>query len=265
MSDLRPLLDLAAGRPPGSVPMEAIRRRRARLVMRRRAAGLATAAMLAIVAAVAVPRVAAGPVPTAGPTRLSAIGDLPAGPYRASVMGQPLDFTVPNGPPWVALILKPDRLLLGSGPGVRVDVLHWTAVHTHTPQGRPLAATIPPPSNLTDWITSHPAVLLLTPPEATTLAGRPAHRLRITVRADYFPDDAPDAVGCGRLPDCILLAEAPGRSISLDSRSSLTLVIQDEPGASRLIAVVTSPDQDSFAEARADLLIDSFGTPAPGS
>jgi alpha/beta hydrolase fold len=62
MSDLRQLLDLAAGPPPGPVPIEGIRRRGTRVVMRRRAVGLLAVAALAVAAAVTVPRLAAAPV-----------------------------------------------------------------------------------------------------------------------------------------------------------------------------------------------------------
>ncbi len=67
MSDLRHLLDLAAGPPPGPVPMERVRRRGTRLVIRRRVAGLLAVAAVAVAAAVAVPRLAPAPVPPAPP------------------------------------------------------------------------------------------------------------------------------------------------------------------------------------------------------
>ncbi len=264
MSDLRHLLDLAAGEDPPIVPMSAIRRRAAALTRRRRIAAGAVAAAVLVLAAIAAPRLTAGPPPPAKniQPRQVTVGKLAAGRQTAQVMGQQLNFTVPTQPPWTAAIVTPSRLLLTS-PSTRaeVEVLPWTAIHTFTSDGVPRKTTSPPPGDLTAWLTQRPGILTLEAAVTTTLAGQPAHKLRIAVRDDYLPvyDPAhPATLGCSLPADCIMLAETPDHPIILYAGTTMTLVIQDTPSKDRLIAVAPSPNEAPLAESSADTVINSF-------
>ncbi len=270
MTDLRELLEQAAGPAPPPLPAALVRGRAEERRRRRRrlAAGLVAAAAAA--AAVVVPWSAAPPPDPAAPPRVRqvGVGPLPAGRYTGRVADVPVTFTIPRGAPWTATRVTPDDLTL-TEPGLplQIDVTRWTAVHTYDPEGVALRRTQPVPADLVQWLRKHPALAIVGPVTPTRLAGRPAHQLEVVINAGYAPLTAPSQAApqpCALLEDCITLGTTAEGPVFLNRRSILILVVTDAPTEQRLVAmaVITTHVDARPATSTAQQLLDSFA-PAP--
>ena len=241
MTDLRSLLDLAAGDPPPPLPIALVRRRAASRTRRRRTGTVAALVAVAAALGVVAPRLAVHRALPAhlGPPQISQ-GRLAAGTYMATVVGQAVSVTVPADVKWTAIRVDALALALLEQPDlVQVKVVTWTAVHRYTAEGVAQTTTDPVPDDLMSWLSHHPGVLVTAPSTTTTLAGQPAHTIRITMDYRYNPADpaAGPAVGCSSSAECIALADTSDGVVALYSTSDMTIAAQDRSDNHRLVAV----------------------------
>jgi len=241
MTDLRSLLDLAAGEAPPPVQIALVRRRAASRTRRRRAGTVAALVAVAAVLGVVAPRLAVHRALPAhfGPPQISQ-GRLAAGTYMATVVGQAVSVTVPADVNWTAIRVDASALAMLEQPDlVQVKVMAWTAVHRYTSEGVAQATTDPTPDDLMSWLAHHPGVLITAPSTTATLAGQPAHTIRITMDYRYNPADpmAGRAVGCSSSAECIALADTSDGVIALYNTSDMTITAQDRNDNHRLVAV----------------------------
>jgi hypothetical protein len=171
-----------------------------------------------------------------------------AGDYTVELAGQQLRFTVPDDGFWTAGPVKPDLFaMLSTDEYVGIQVGPWLGVHTFTAEGMALKDFTPVPVDLVGWLTSHPGIRTVAAPSPTTLAGRPAHRLTVTLRSDYQPVARlgdPGTPVCDDPADCITLAQTTWHPLTLWRGRLMTLVIQDAPGPNRLI-LASDPAADT--------------------
>ena len=158
----------------------------------------------------------------------------------ATVVGQAVSVTVPADVKWTAIRVDALALALLEQPDlVQVKVVTWTAVHRYTAEGVAQTTTDPVPDDLMSWLSHHPGVLVTAPSTTTTLAGQPAHTIRITMDYRYNPADpaAGPAVGCSSSAECIALADTSDGVVALYSTSDMTIAAQDRSDNHRLVAV----------------------------
>lgn len=239
MSDLRELLDLAAGDSPPPAPLAAIRSRGQSIGRRRRiAVGAVLAVAVAVLTFVAPWLPSSRPEPAKPPsTPQLKVGTPAPGTYTTRLLGQDLTLTVPAAQSWRVSLLTATSMVLANDPlQAEIDVVHWNAVHPPTSTGGAQATTQPPPADLMTWLAHHPGIHAMGPPQPTTLAGLPAHLLRVTLRSDRKPTED-QALGCPVATDCLIVAETADNPIVLLSDATVTITAQDRPSPTRVVVV----------------------------
>jgi hypothetical protein len=258
MSDLRELLRQAAGDPPATLPMGAIRRRGAVLARRRRVtAAVATLAALLIVAAAAATTYRSLPsTPPArpAPTPVITAGALPPGTYTDRALNPPVTFTVDEETPWRVALATPTGLTLASGSlAAGVSVQHWTSVYPPVTGSGPAPAASPPPPDVITWLARHPALRITSRPAATLLGGQPAHRLTVTVNPNRPLATGP-TLGCKAARDCLLLADTPDLPLVAYPDAAMTVIAPDS-NPTKLTVTITAPANNL---AKAAQIVDTF-------
>ncbi|MFN0281823.1 MAG: hypothetical protein ACKVZ6_07610 [Kineosporiaceae bacterium] len=252
MTDLRELLDQAAGAEPPPLPMALVRSqadgRRRRRRHCRVAAGLAAAAV--IVTSVLAPRVVARHPDPADSHRIPqvTVGSLPSGRYGGQVAGTSFTFTIPPGKPWTATRVTADDLRL-TEPDLdfRVELTAWSSVRGYDAEGRLPRQDQPVPADLAQWLQGHPALTVIGPVTRTRLVGQPAHMLRLAMRGSAGQPQV-TRESCGTPTGCVTLGKAGHRPVVLYEGSFVILVVADAPGEHRLIAMVIPTDANVDAE-----------------
>jgi hypothetical protein len=248
MTDLRDLLDEAAGARPSGLPMSQIRRRADAQTRRRRAlAGAALAViagMIALAATTLPPRTTPAP-PTNPPprsVRIATPGPLAPGRYVDPVLNPPISFTLPAGTPWRAALVTASSLILASAdsaPTVTISLQHWSNVYQPATQPGKPPATAPRPVALVHWLATHPSLQVAVPTQATHLAGQPAERITFTL-APHRRLPAGPALGCFDPSSCLVLADTPDNPVVVSTTDTTTIIAADHDPA-ELVLVITAP------------------------
>jgi hypothetical protein len=259
MTELRQLLEIGAGPPPAAPDVAAVKAR-GRTMHRRR--HVLAAAVIA--AAVAVPTAARpglvpdGLVPSWSTPPPAAPGALLPGTYAAAGLTPKVTFDVPDSATsWrVALATASSLVMADDRDGIRISVLHWTAVRPAPSAAVPKPAPAALPTDLPAWLAGHAGIRLTRPVQRVMVLGRPAQRVTFDVRADrWLPAGTPE--GC----DCltVTLADTPDNPfvVGADQTAQVTVVDGETPGlVVTLVLPATGTNPDALADA--NQIVDSI-------
>jgi hypothetical protein len=262
MSDLRDLLNRAAGEPPANLPLAAIKHRGNALNRRRQAVTGALLAIIIVVVALTATLVGARkPVPPAEPAprsaRTVAPGLLPPGGYVDPVLTPRVSFTIPQGTHWRAVLVTASSLVLaGADSPVTISLQHWSDVYQPVTGTITTPTRLPRPVRLVPWLAAHPSLKPVKAVSKTHLAGQPAERITFTVDRDRRLPQGP-ALGCSTAADCLVLADTPDNPVVV-STSDVATVIAADRDSSEFVATVMTPLDQATDEATANQVLDSL-------
>lgn len=249
MTDLRDLLDQAAGEPPAALPLADIRRRGHSLTRRRHVitgAGLVAAAAVVAAAVVIGPQRTAPPPSQHPPVHTVTPTVLKPGTYTDPSLTPHLTFTVPDGLPWRATLVTPSSLILtNDSVQASVSLQHWSDVYQPVSSAAGTLTTAPRPANLIQWLARHPALNVASSPEPAFLGNRPAQRITVSVKWDRRLPTGP-AVGCSAAADCLILADTPDNPVVIPQDDTAVVVADDDSSGLVLTAVVPTDNIDAF-------------------
>src|SRR5689334_7264936 len=234
MSELRELLEHAAGHPPTKVPLDDIRRRGRTLARRRRTLAGVVITVLALIIGAALgthhPATNTPLTPAPRPSPVVTPGSLQPGTYVARTLSPNVTFTVPETYGWrVTLATTNSLVLFNDSLSVSMSMQHWTAVYPPTgAAGATAPPAIPRPANLIAWLASRPDLKTTGKTTSTLLGGRPAHRITFTLDPHRPHSNAP-AVGCTVQTECLLLAETPDNPVVAYASATTTVIAEDNP------------------------------------
>lgn len=250
MTELRQLLEIGAGAPPTSPDLAVIRARgKARVRRRRMLTTAAIAAALVVPSAAVGSLVPDGVMPSWSTPPPAAPGVLPPGEYTADRLDPKITFVVPeSAATWrVALATASSLVVTDDKNGIRISVLHWTAVHPAPSAAVPKPAPAPLPADLPGWLASNPALRLTQPVQRVRLLGRPAQRVTFDVNPRrWLPP------GATRECLCLTLADTPDNPFAVgeDETAQVTVVDGEQPGlVVTLVLPATGTNPDALADA----------------
>jgi hypothetical protein len=265
MTDVRELLDRAAGEPPFSLPFATIKSRGHALSRRRRAlSGAALALIVAVLALTAATLASRTPVPPAQRApRVAHVtpGLLPPGRYVDPVLIPGLTFTIPDGAPWRAVLVTGSSLVLtrADATATTISLQHWSDVYEPVTEKISTPVTVPRPLHLVPWLSGHPSLTTITAAGPTELAGRLAERITVTL-APSRPLPQGPALGCSDAADCLILADTPDNPIVVAAGQATTVIAPDRD-PSELVVTVTTPVTRVRSETSATQILDSLELP----
>jgi hypothetical protein len=251
MTELRQLLEIGAGAPPAAPDLAAVKTRGR--AMNRRRHVLAAAA---IAAAVAVPTAALPslvpdrPGPSWSTLPPAEPGALLPGRYTAARLTPKITFDVPDSATsWrVALATASSLVVTDDRDGIRISVLHWTAVRPAPSAAAPKPAPAALPTDLPAWLAGHSGIRLTRPVQRVQVLGRPAQRVTFDVRADrWLPAGPPEGCSCRT----VTLADTPDNPfvVGADQTAQVTVMDGEQPG---LVVALVRPARGTDPDAMAD-------------
>lgn len=242
MTDLRSLLEQAAGEPPLALPMANIRRRGKTLTRRRR---LIPGTVIAAVIVLAGAGIATHPPARITPSKpppatVVTTGPLEAGTYTDPALTPGVTFVIPDSAlTWRATVATSTSLVLVSDTlDATISLQRWTDVYQPIGGTARTPAKTRRPADLITWLALDPA-LRSGKPEATLLGNQPAHTITFTLDPHRRLPTGP-ARGCTAAADCLALAETPDNPVVIYPRTTTTVITPDHDPAGLVLTIAVN-------------------------